>query len=77
MVDIVSCMTVCPRPSLQTRVVKVSDGIPDGWMGLDVGPETIKAYEEEIFPCRTIVWNGYVHVCMWMCLGDIHSFMKL
>ncbi len=35
-----------------------SKNIPDGWMGLDVGPETRRAYREAILPAKTILWNG-------------------
>ena len=36
------------------------DGIevPDGWMGLDVGPQTVKAYAAEIEKAGTVFWNG-------------------
>jgi len=34
------------------------DGIPDGWMGLDCGPESIKLYEDAIAEAKTILWNG-------------------
>jgi phosphoglycerate kinase len=32
--------------------------VPDGWMGLDVGPETSDAYEREIAQAGTVFWNG-------------------
>lgn len=35
-----------------------SDGIPDGWMGLDCGDESIKLYKEAIADAKTILWNG-------------------
>lgn len=34
------------------------DGIPDGWMGLDCGEESIKLYKEAIAEAKTILWNG-------------------
>jgi len=34
------------------------DKIPDGWMGLDIGPESIKKFEEVINSSKTVVWNG-------------------
>ncbi|KAI0163780.1 phosphoglycerate kinase [Pestalotiopsis sp. NC0098] len=34
------------------------DGIPDGWMGLDCGPESIKLYQAAIEDAQTILWNG-------------------
>jgi len=35
-----------------------SDGIPDGWMGLDCGEKSIKLFEETIGEAQTILWNG-------------------
>ena len=40
-----------------TQVCSVMD-IPDGWEGLDAGPETRKAFAEVILPSKTILWNG-------------------
>ena len=40
-----------------TKVVKV-DEIPDGWMGLDIGPETIQNFGRVLENSRTILWNG-------------------
>ena len=34
------------------------DRIPDGWMGLDVGPETNKKFNDVIAQSKTILWNG-------------------
>jgi phosphoglycerate kinase len=36
--------------------------IPAGYMGLDIGPKTIKLFEEELSKCKTIFWNGPVGV---------------
>ncbi|KAL2836005.1 phosphoglycerate kinase [Aspergillus pseudoustus] len=33
-------------------------GIPDGWLGLDVGEKTVKTYQEVIAESKTILWNG-------------------
>jgi len=41
----------------ETRVVG-EKGIPDGWMALDIGPESAKAFAAEIRKAKTVVWNG-------------------
>jgi phosphoglycerate kinase len=38
--------------------VVAADAIPDGWRGLDIGPETSKAFANKILEAKTIVWNG-------------------
>lgn len=38
--------------------VTPSNAIPDGWMGLDVGPEAIKTFSQTILASKTILWNG-------------------
>ncbi|GGL72262.1 phosphoglycerate kinase [Deinococcus aerolatus] len=35
-----------------------SDQIPDGWQGLDAGPDTVKAYTEALQGAKTVFWNG-------------------
>ena len=35
-----------------------SGEIPDGWMGLDIGPKAVKAFSEAILSAKTILWNG-------------------
>jgi phosphoglycerate kinase len=42
----------------QTKIVGAKDGIPDGWGGLDCGPESIKLFREVIGRANTIMWNG-------------------
>jgi phosphoglycerate kinase len=44
-----------------TKVVPV-DKIPEGWQGLDVGPETLKLFGEVLLGSKTILWNGPVGV---------------
>jgi phosphoglycerate kinase len=43
-------------------VCNIEDGIPKGWQGLDIGPKTIKLFEEYITQAKTILWNGPVGV---------------
>ncbi len=43
-------------PEANTQIV--GDDIPDGWMGLDIGPKTIELYSNAIKGARTVVWNG-------------------
>ncbi len=41
----------------RTQVCPVGE-IPDGWMGLDAGPDSILAFRSVILPAKTILWNG-------------------
>jgi phosphoglycerate kinase len=40
------------------KVIKISDGVPDGWRALDIGPATVEAFRKVIKDAKTIVWNG-------------------
>jgi phosphoglycerate kinase len=40
-----------------TQVVS-ADNIPDGWMGLDIGPDSIARFESSLADAKTIMWNG-------------------
>ncbi len=42
-----------------------SDEIPDGWMGLDIGPVTEKKFADAIKGAGTVVWNGPMGVSEW------------
>ena len=41
------------------------DALPDGWLGLDIGPETREAFAAELAGARTIFWNGPMGVFEW------------
>ncbi len=41
----------------KTQICPTTD-IPDGWEGMDAGPESIEEFREVILPARTILWNG-------------------
>jgi phosphoglycerate kinase len=40
------------------KVIKVGDGVPDGWRILDIGPQTVANYSAEIKEAKTVFWNG-------------------
>lgn len=44
-------------PETESQITD-KDTIPDGWQGLDIGPETVSAFGEQIAAAKTVVWNG-------------------
>jgi phosphoglycerate kinase len=42
-----------------------AEGVPEGWMGLDVGPASAAAFAEVVGRAKTIVWNGPMGVFEW------------
>ena len=44
-------------PDADSKVVKTGE-IPDGWQGLDIGPETVKLYCDAVKDAGTVIWNG-------------------
>jgi phosphoglycerate kinase len=52
------------EPDAETRVVPY-DELPDGWLGLDIGPETRQEFGERIRRAKTVFWNGPMGVFEW------------
>jgi phosphoglycerate kinase len=52
------------EPDAETRTVAY-DELPEGWLGLDIGPETRRDFAERIRRARTVFWNGPMGVFEW------------
>jgi phosphoglycerate kinase len=52
------------EPDAEARVVPW-DEVPDGWLGLDIGPATRERYGASIAEARTVFWNGPMGVFEW------------
>jgi phosphoglycerate kinase len=50
--------------------VTAFDAVPDGWLGLDIGPETRARFGAEIRRARTVFWNGPMGVFEWPRFAD-------
>ena len=48
----------------ESKVVP-ADSVPDGWLGLDIGPETSAGYAKRIAMAKTVFWNGPMGVFEW------------
>jgi len=44
-------------PDANSQVVSI-ENIPDGWMGLDIGPDSVKFFQDALADCKTVIWNG-------------------
>ena len=53
--DVVVADNFAPDANAQTVNV---NAIPDGWMGLDIGPDSIKIFQSALEGCGTVIWNG-------------------
>lgn len=51
-------------PDTEAKVIN-SDEIPDGWMGLDIGPKTQELFANAIKGSGTVIWNGPMGVSEW------------
>ena len=52
-------------PDCNMVMANVEDGIPDGYMGLDIGPRTEELYADAIKGAGTVIWNGPMGVSEW------------
>lgn len=41
-----------------TKYTGVNENIPEGWEGVDIGPESVKLFSDEIAKAKTVIWNG-------------------
>jgi len=53
--DVVVADNFAPDANAQTVDI---NSIPDGWMGLDIGPDSIKTFQDALADCQSVVWNG-------------------
>jgi phosphoglycerate kinase len=52
------------EPDAEARVT-AADALPEGWLGLDIGPETRARFTGQVEPARTVFWNGPMGVFEW------------
>jgi phosphoglycerate kinase len=52
------------EPEAEAKVVP-ADEVPEGWLGLDIGPETREGYAKRIAMAKTVFWNGPMGVFEW------------
>ncbi|MEC4893878.1 MAG: phosphoglycerate kinase [Oscillatoria sp. PMC 1051.18] len=45
------------KPDADSQTVS-AENIPDGWMGLDIGPDSVKTFNDALSGCKTVIWNG-------------------
>ncbi len=44
-------------PDANSQITSI-DSIPAGWMGLDIGPDSINVFQNALTDCQTVIWNG-------------------
>ncbi len=60
--DVIAAAAFEPNAEAETLSV---EAIPEGWLGLDIGPETRERFAGEIAGAKTIFWNGPMGVFEW------------
>ncbi len=74
-------------PTAESKVSQI-DSISGDWMGLDIGPDSIKVFQNTLAECKTIIWNGPMGVfefdkfaegtnAIATTLADLSSFSKV
>ncbi|NEP11875.1 MAG: phosphoglycerate kinase [Symploca sp. SIO2C1] len=53
--DVVVADNFAPDAKAQTVSI---EAIPDGWMGLDIGPDSVKVFQDALADCKSVIWNG-------------------
>ena len=53
--DVVVADNFAPDANSQTVTI---DSIPDDWMGLDIGPDSVKVFQDALADCNAVIWNG-------------------
>jgi phosphoglycerate kinase len=53
--DVVVADNFAPDANAQTVSI---EAIPDGWMGLDIGPDAVKVFQDALKQCKSVIWNG-------------------
>ena len=59
------------------RTISVSEGIPEGWQGMDIGPQTIGDWQRAFQKAKTLFWNGPVGVFEFpQCARGTHAMAQ-
>ncbi|WP_018023983.1 phosphoglycerate kinase [Corynebacterium ulceribovis] len=66
-VDLVSASEFAPDADKQVNGL---DGIPEGWLSLDIGPESVKKFAEVLSTAKTVFWNGPMGVFEMPAFAD-------
>ena len=44
-------------PDANSQIASITS-IPEGWMGLDIGPDSVALFQNALSDCKTVIWNG-------------------
>jgi phosphoglycerate kinase len=66
-IDVVAAATFAPDADMR---VTAADAVPEGWLGLDIGPRTRERFAERIREAKTVFWNGPMGVFEWPRFGE-------